>query len=283
MRCPCDISDGQPAEAGMGIIVQNAPSSDGEGQNWALLAFGEGENKTADRVSHWRKGKTEKLKTESWQPMLLPSLVFPWKEGPACPWLLVWGSLQVSGRGCARTMPQTFPSKHPWAGGGRKGRLHVPELAQTVFWGFFFSHCVFVPPNTDKATLQGAESLGSFSPVVLCMGGKAVTVSWLWFFMTETLEISSPFNLPLLSNFSIFIVFQCENGGLQKRWQWQTDFLQSCCHSIQRGVRWHLSEGTASSWLRCLGQVMVCKNWPESNLNYSTQRGPGIFRRSKLV
>lgn len=46
MRCPCDISDGQPAEAGMGIIVQNAPSSDGEGQNWALLGVGEGEGNT---------------------------------------------------------------------------------------------------------------------------------------------------------------------------------------------------------------------------------------------
>lgn len=31
--------------AGTGIIVQNAPSSDGEGQNRALLAFGEGNTK----------------------------------------------------------------------------------------------------------------------------------------------------------------------------------------------------------------------------------------------
>lgn len=41
MRCPCDISDGQAAAAGMGIPVQNAPSSDGEGQSWALLGPGE--------------------------------------------------------------------------------------------------------------------------------------------------------------------------------------------------------------------------------------------------
>lgn len=46
MRCPCDISDGQTAVAGMGITVQNAPSSDGEGQSWALLGFGEGERNT---------------------------------------------------------------------------------------------------------------------------------------------------------------------------------------------------------------------------------------------
>lgn len=50
MRCPCDISDGGAAVAGRGIIVQNAPSSDGEGQHRALLGFGEAEGNTKLRT-----------------------------------------------------------------------------------------------------------------------------------------------------------------------------------------------------------------------------------------
>lgn len=59
MRCPCDISDGQAAVAGMGIPVQNAPSSDGEGQSWALLGPGEGERNAELQTEQATQGKGE--------------------------------------------------------------------------------------------------------------------------------------------------------------------------------------------------------------------------------
>lgn len=77
--------------------------------------------------------------------------------------------------GLCKDNASDFSPEHPWAGGGSRGRLHIPELAQMCSggsnWGDSFSVTVSVCPQTlTRATVWGAESLGSFSPVVLCMG-----------------------------------------------------------------------------------------------------------------
>lgn len=152
--------------------------------------------------------------------MLLPSLVLPWQEPPACPWLLLWEpSLSKCQHGavqgqCLRLLPKT-----PQGRGQEEREAAHPRISTNcVLWGLtgvlFFSHCV--PPNTDQDHSPGSWEPGELLSSGSVHGGKNQWLSWLWLFMTETLEISSPFKLPLLSNFSIFTAFQCENGGIQK-------------------------------------------------------------------
>lgn len=135
MRCSCDISDGQPAAAGMGITVHNAPSSDGEAQNWALLASGEGGGNTKLQTE-WATEGEGKLWNWKLTANAFTIIRAPLEGGPRLPLAPGVGlSPSVSMGLCKDNASDFSPKHHPWAGGGSRGRRQTPELAQTVFCG----------------------------------------------------------------------------------------------------------------------------------------------------
>lgn len=179
------------------------------------------------------------------------------------------------------TMLQTSPLKYPWAGGGRKGRLRVPELAQTLFCVvslgcFIFSQlypCYMSPTNADKGHSPGEPRAWWDYMQCLCacsVGGKLVTFNWLWLFITVILEITSPcfaIASSLSSLTSPFLLpFRKRMDASRSETMAAADkFLQTYCCSMQKGL-WCITlyqrEETAASKLGSLSQLVMWKSWP---------------------